>query len=190
MNEKILNVTLISRHDIEANWLQSDYVPEKGEIIVYDIESGEDLFPENRYQPYAYERFKIGDGNQDVNALPFAVDAVVPAWARDAAKPAYDLGEVSDTTNYVRMTATERTNLASHTGSTSNPHDVTNAQVGLGNVTNDAQVKRSEMGEAGGVATLDSDGKVMRNQMPAATETTLGGIKLVLNGSELTILTE
>lgn len=37
--------------------------------------------------------------------------------------------------------------------------------VGLGNVTNDAQVKRSEMGVANGVATLDSDGKVPASQL-------------------------
>lgn len=190
MNEKILNVTLISRHDIEANWILSDYKPEKGEIIVYDIESGEDLFPENRYQPYTYERFKIGDGKQDVNALPFAVDAVVPAWARATTKPSYNLGEVSDTSSYVKMTPTERINLASHISDTSNPHSVTKAQVGLEHVTDDAQVKRSEMGTENGVATLDAVGKIPHTQMPAATETTLGGVKLVLDGSELTILTE
>ena len=38
--------------------------------------------------------------------------------------------------------------------------------VGLGNVTNDAQVKRSEMGEANGVATLDGTGKVPAAQLP------------------------
>ena len=35
---------------------------------------------------------------------------------------------------------------------------MTKAQVGLGSVTNDAQVKRSELGKAGGVATLDGQG--------------------------------
>lgn len=43
----------------------------------------------------------------------------------------------------------------------------TNATVGLGNVTNDAQVKRTEMGSALGVATLDASGKVISSQMPA-----------------------
>lgn len=37
--------------------------------------------------------------------------------------------------------------------------------IGLGNVTNDAQVKRSEMGVANGVATLDSDGKIPASQL-------------------------
>lgn len=40
------------------------------------------------------------------------------------------------------------------------------SDVGLSNVTNDAQVKRSEMGVANGVATLDSSGKVPSTQLP------------------------
>lgn len=39
--------------------------------------------------------------------------------------------------------------------------------VGLENVTNDAQVKRSEMGAALGVATLDEAGKVPAAQLPS-----------------------
>lgn len=37
--------------------------------------------------------------------------------------------------------------------------------VGLNNVTNDAQVKRSEMGAANGVSTLDSNGKIPVDQL-------------------------
>ena len=43
---------------------------------------------------------------------------------------------------------------------------LTKADIGLGNVTNDAQVKRSEMGKANGVATLGADGKVPAEQLP------------------------
>lgn len=43
---------------------------------------------------------------------------------------------------------------------------LTKTDVGLGNVTDDAQVKRSEMGVAGGVATLGTDGKVPKAQLP------------------------
>lgn len=55
-----------------------------------------------------------------------------------------------------------------HIANKQNPHEVTKAQVGLGNVTNDAQVKRSEMGANDGVATLDANGKVLESQLPAA----------------------
>lgn len=50
---------------------------------------------------------------------------------------------------------------------------ITKAAVGLDNVTNDAQVKRSEMGVANGVATLDTSGKVPSSQLPAYVDDVL-----------------
>ena len=44
---------------------------------------------------------------------------------------------------------------------------VTKSDVGLSAVTNDAQVKRSEMGAPSGVATLGTDGKVPTAQLPS-----------------------
>ena len=40
-------------------------------------------------------------------------DPTVPAWAKEGTKPSYNLGEVSDTASYVRMTPGERTKLSS-----------------------------------------------------------------------------
>lgn len=60
-----------------------------------------------------------------------------------------------------------------HIANKQNPHSVTKAQVGLSNVTNDAQVKRSEMGANNGVATLDSKGKVLESQLPAGVTSSL-----------------
>ncbi len=54
-----------------------------------------------------------------------------------------------------------------HDVRTDNPHSVTKTQIGLSNVTNDSQVKRSEMGEESGVATLGADGKIPSAQLPA-----------------------
>ena len=51
--------------------------------------------------------------------------------------------------------------------------NITKSNVGLGNVTNDAQVKRSEMGTANGVATLGSDGKVPSTQLPSYVDDVL-----------------
>ncbi|MCX4289098.1 MAG: hypothetical protein OSJ46_06300 [Duncaniella sp.] len=50
---------------------------------------------------------------------------------------------------------------------------LTKTDAGLGNVTNDAQVKRTEMGKAGGVATLDSGGKVPSSQLPSYVDDVL-----------------
>lgn len=63
---------------------------------------------------------------------------------------------------------TVRDYLNEHKADTQNPHQVSKEQVGLGNVTNDAQVKRAEMGVASGVATLGTDGKIPLQQFPEA----------------------
>lgn len=60
-----------------------------------------------------------------------------------------------------------------HIADKQNPHEVTKAQVGLSNVTNDAQVKRSEMGANDGVATLDANGKIPESQLPAGVTSSL-----------------
>lgn len=65
--------------------------------------------------------------------------------------------------------------MSSHIANTNNPHNVTKSQVGLGNVTDDAQVKRSEMGTAGGVATLDASGKVPSAQLPSYVDDVIEG---------------
>ena len=72
-----------------------------------------------------------------------------------------------------------------HIANKSNPHQVTKEQVGLGNVTNDAQVKRSEMGVANGVATLNEEGKVPVSQLDGALAHVFGIEKAVANQSAL-----
>ena len=64
--------------------------------------------------------------------------------------------------------------LQAHIEDKNNPHQVTKEQVGLGNVTNDAQVKRDEMGIAQGVATLDENGKVPVGQLPGQVDEVFG----------------
>lgn len=154
MNEKTLNVTLISRHDTEANWKTSSYVPEKGEVVIYDIDS-----------TYNYERFKIGDGKKVVDSLPFAIDAAVPAWARAANKPSYNasevgLGNVSNTgdsatpvsggtTKFTTGGAYTELNKKVDKTTTVNGHalnsnvTVSKSDVGLGNVDNVKQYSTS-----------------------------------------------
>lgn len=56
-----------------------------------------------------------------------------------------------------------------HVANKQNPHGVTKTQIGLGNVTNDAQIPLSQKGKANGVATLDAKGKVTDNQLWDAT---------------------
>lgn len=56
-----------------------------------------------------------------------------------------------------------------HVANKKNPHGVTKEQVGLGNVTNEAQIPLSQKGVANGVATLDVNGKVTDGQLWDAT---------------------
>lgn len=66
MTEKNLKSRIVHKHDLESNWAKATgFIPKQAEIIVYDIDS-----------THNYERFKIGDGVTNVNALPFADDAV------------------------------------------------------------------------------------------------------------------
>jgi len=57
--------------------------------------------------------------------------------------------------------STVQSNLDSHTGNTSNPHSVTKTQVGLGNVTDDAQLKRS----AGDINTFTTKATPVANDV-------------------------
>lgn len=59
--ERYLISRIAQKHDIEANWNKAvDFIPMRGEIIVYDIDAN-----------YDYERIKIGDGATTVINLPF-----------------------------------------------------------------------------------------------------------------------
>lgn len=61
-------------------------------------------------------------------------------------------------------------NLNAHTGNKQNPHGVTKGQVGLGNVTNEAQIPLSQKGAKSGVAALDGDGHVKDSHLWDASE--------------------
>lgn len=60
---KELFTRIMQKHDTEANWAsKTDFVPLKGEIIVYDKDS-----------THNYARVKIGDGVTKINNLPFTL---------------------------------------------------------------------------------------------------------------------
>lgn len=66
----------------------------------------------------------------------------------------------------------------------SNP-SITKDDLLLGNVTNDAQVKRSEMGVANGVATLDERGKIPVSQLDGQMARVFGIEKAVASSTNL-----
>lgn len=77
--------------------------------------------------------------------------------------------ESSTTNGNIKVNGAE-TNVYTHPTGT-NPHGTTKADIGLSNVTNDSQVKRSEIGVANGVATLDANGV---NKQPPASHASTG----------------
>lgn len=74
-----------------------------------------------------------------------------------------------------------QTNLTAHIDNKENPHEVTKEQVGLGNVTNEAQIPLSQKGIASGVATLGTDSKLTAAQLPAMK--TVNGVSVVGSGN-------
>ena len=84
---KKINTRIQNKHDFEVNWLQaSNFTPMAGEIIVYDKEVDKDgnvlSLPASRTTPYKYNRFKIGDGETNVNKLPFANANIMPGTGK------------------------------------------------------------------------------------------------------------
>lgn len=78
MAEKKIKTRIQSKHDLEVNWItagNNGFIPYVGEFIVYDTEVDSDdntlALPDDRTEPYTHERFKIGDGINTVNDLPF-----------------------------------------------------------------------------------------------------------------------
>lgn len=66
MANKTMNTRVLHKHDIEENWEQAvKFSPLAGELIVYDPD-----------EYHSYPRLKIGDGETNVNALPFLDKAI------------------------------------------------------------------------------------------------------------------
>lgn len=117
-----IKARITNKHDTEANWkLAENFKPLAGEVIVYDVDSN-----------HAYPRFKVGDGETLVSALPFSTD-VLASYVTET-ELASALNETTSAIN--KNIATIDDEVATHVAATNNPHQVTKAQVGLGNVDN------------------------------------------------------
>lgn len=117
---KYINARIQHKHDTATQWgLKPNFIPEAGEIIIYDADSTHDT------------RFKVGDGQTKISVLPFVTgvtsvngqtgdvsltiptvpsnvssfandagyltqetDPTVPSWAKASSKPSYTAQEV------------------------------------------------------------------------------------------------
>lgn len=86
----------------------------------------------------------IGDGDSSISGkIKEAINAL-----KDGVSSEYDtLKKIEDI-------------IRAHLTDYNNPHKISKNQIDLGNVTNDAQVKRDEMGQPNGVATLNEGGVI------------------------------
>ena len=126
-----------------------------------------DAHAASKANPHAVTKTQVGLGN-----VPnVATNDQTPTYSESAALTQLSSGEKLSAA--LGKLARAVRSLMEHLANTANPHGVTKSQVGLGNVTNDAQVKRNEMGKAGGVATLDGTGQVPASQLPSFVDDVL-----------------
>lgn len=78
-----------------------------------------------------------------------------------------------DLDGLAKYTEALRANMVESVNGRKGKVTISKTDVSLGNVTNDSQVKRSEMAKAGGVATLDASGKVPAAQLPSYVDDVL-----------------
>lgn len=132
-----------------------------------ELREGFDAHAASKANPHAVTKTQVGLGN-----VPnVATNDQTPTYSESAALTQLSSGEKLSAA--LGKLARAVRSLMEHLANTANPHGVTKSQVGLGNVTNDAQVKRSEMGKAGGVATLDGTGQVPASQLPSFVDDVL-----------------
>lgn len=67
MAQQTKKVRHVQKHDVEANWLKATgFTPLAGEIVIYDKDEKHD-----------FVRTKIGDGETNINDLPFVKNAII-----------------------------------------------------------------------------------------------------------------
>ena len=99
-----MKVKVLFKHETQADWDKSTYIPDKGEKVLYDPDAS---FP--------YTRVKYGDGTRSVKNLPFAISEISFTQAdRDALSNVVLLDENSsftlesgDATHAVTMSPSE-----------------------------------------------------------------------------------
>ena len=151
-----------------TNTDQVEVTGENGKKLTFKLSELEDLI-NTKASAGSVELF-ISQHNSDNTAHTDIRNEVstVGARATTALNATNSLQQSIDEINNILDNHDSRiNNTEAHLTNKNNPHNVTKAQIGLSNVTNDAQVKRSEMGVPNGVATLNSQGKVPASQLPS-----------------------
>lgn len=159
--------TVITAHqDISGKADKSEMsVSESGDSTTITLKEGTSATVLKEHQDISGKADKSATvSNVDYNTTSKKITKTINGKTTDvvtAAKIVEDGGGITDISGKVDKTTTVNGHALS--GNVT----VTKSDVSLGNVTNDAQVKRTEMGAANGVATLDGNGKVPSSQLPS-----------------------
>lgn len=165
-----IKARITNKHDTEANWASAvNFTPLDGEVIVYDVDTN-----------HAYPRFKVGDGETLVSALPFSTD-ILTSYVTET-ELASALNETTSAIN--KNIATIDDEVATHVAATNNPHQVTKAQVGLSNVADVLQYSASNPPPYPVTSVAGKTGAVQLN-----TLNFVGAVTGSYNGSANTTIT-
>lgn len=72
MGSNTIKTRIQLKNDTEYNWNKAtNFIPRKGEVIIYSAETQENDLPTGRNEPFPFSRLKIGDEVTNVINLPF-----------------------------------------------------------------------------------------------------------------------
>ena len=140
MANKTVKTRLINKHDTTTNWNKAtNFIPKAGEVIAYTDT----------------HKLKVGDGTTKVSSLPY-VEGDLSNYVTESELSSTISETVSTLNKSIDLVEDE---ITSHTSNTSNPHNVTKAQIGLSSVVNAGQTATPTSGSnsyftAGGAYTL------------------------------------
>ena len=96
----------------------------------------------------------------------------------------YQLKGGINNSNWTPFSA-DSANIQSHLTDYNNPHRTDKNQIGLNNVDNVKQIPYTEKGVAGGVASLDPNGKIPTGQIPAIALTDVYAVDTIAERDNL-----
>lgn len=175
MANKQINARIMLKRDVESNWVKAvTFIPKEAECIVYLPDS-----------THTVPRIKIGDGINKINDLPFVTE-LYDIHINNKENPhettasQVGLGNLTNDRQIIGLSSEivednivvwgingyrvkdsnlSVTSVQQHINSKENPHNVTKVQIGLENVTNDAQIKGLSIGAIeGNILVWGSDG--------------------------------
>ena len=161
--EKTMKARVQHKHDIESSWLKAtNFIPLAGEIIVYD--------PDENYD---YPRIKIGNGETNINSLPFITEDYAKI-ADIPTKPA-DIGALPSTTK-IPSTLSDLSEDATHRLVSDTEKNTWNAKAEVSAIPTNV----SQLVNDSNYLTEHQDisGKLDANKLPDAINTALEQAKI------------